>query len=93
VKQDCRPAAKNCRAACGMDLAVGLPAQNNWPLLIRSLIRSLPIFRGIGLSLASRLAANVEITVCNSKLKGLGHSVQLCRQHFDGINLIRFFVP
>jgi hypothetical protein len=61
-----------------MDLAVGLPAQNNWPLLIRSLIRSLPIFRGIGLSLASRpsykssLAAKVEITVCNSKLKGLG---------------------
>jgi hypothetical protein len=67
---------------------------------MRSLIRSLRVFREIGLSLASRpsykssLAANVENYGSQLQdLKGLAQSVQLCRQTYDHISLIRFFAP
>jgi hypothetical protein len=83
-----------------MDLAVGLSAQSNWPLLIRSLIRSLRVFRGIVLSLASRpscnssLAANVEKYGSQLQdLKGPGAVEPIVPPAFDNISLIRFFAP
>jgi hypothetical protein len=83
-----------------MDLAVGLSAQSNWPLLIRSLIRSLRVFRGIVLSLASRpsykssLAANVEKYGSQPQdLKGLGAVGPIVPQPYDNISLIRFLAP